>query len=85
MGVLDPSGPALLKFGSSESTGIIDFFQTLIFGGPAWSQIILFKNSVITTPKGVAPGCEMDIWDGEIRVFFGRFLPMCGKDWLLMC
>lgn len=69
MGVLDPSGPAVLKFVSSESTDIIDFFQTLIFGGPSWSRIILFKNSVVTTPKGVAPGGEMDAGDGEVGVF----------------
>ena len=69
MGVLDPSGPAVSKFGSSESTGIIDFFQTLIFGGPFWSQIILFKNSVVTTSKGVATGGEMDAGDGEVGVF----------------
>ena len=75
MGVLDPSGPSVLKFESSESTDIIDFFQTLIFGGPSWSRIILFKNSVVTTPKGVALGCEMDIWDGEIRVFLEDFYP----------
>ena len=75
MGVLDPSGPGEVKFGSSESAGIIDFFQTLIFGGPSWSQIILFKNFVVTTAKGVAPGGEMDALDGEIRVFLEDFYP----------
>ena len=75
MGVLDPSGPAVLKFGASGSTGIIDFFQTLIFGGPIWSRIILFKNSVVTTPKGVAPGSEMDVWDSEVGVFSEDFYP----------
>ena len=75
MGVLDPSGPAEVKFGSLESTGIIDFFHTPIFGGPSWSQIILFKNSVVTTPKGVAPGGEMDAGDGELGVFLEDFYP----------
>ena len=69
MGVLDPSGPAEVIFGPSGSTDITDFFQTLIFGGPSWSQIILFKNFVVTTPKGVAPRGEMDALDVEIRVF----------------
>ena len=63
MGVLDPSGPTVLKFGSSVIIDMTDFFHTLIFGGPSWSQIILFKNSVVTTPKGVAPGCEVDVGD----------------------
>ena len=75
MGVLDPSGPAVLKFGSFKSIDFTDFFQTLIFGGPSWSRVILLKNSVVTTAKGVAPGGEMDIWDGEIRVFLEDFYP----------
>ena len=69
MGVLDPSGPTEVKFGYSESAFIIDFFQTLIFSGPSWSQIILFKNSVVTTAKGVAPGGEMDAGDVKVGVF----------------
>ena len=75
MGVLDPSGPAEVKFGPSGSIDITDFFHTPIFGGPAWSQIILFKNSVVTTAKGVAPGCEVDALDVEIRVFLEDFYP----------
>ena len=73
MGVLDPSGPTVSKFGSFGSTDIIDFFQTPIFGGPSWSRIILFKNSVVTTPKGVAPGSKMDVWDSEVGVFLEDF------------
>ena len=69
MGVLDPSGPVEVKFGSLGSIDIIDFFQTPIFSGPSWSRIILFKNSFVTTPKGVAPGGEMDAGDGEVGVF----------------
>ena len=75
MGVLDPSGPAVSKFRSSESTDMTDFFHTPIIGGPAWSRIILFKNSVVTTPKGVAPGGEVDVWDSEVRVFSEDFYP----------
>lgn len=75
MWVLDPSGPSEVKFGSSESTGIIDFFQTLIFSGPSWSQTILFKNSVVTTPKGVASGGEMYAGDVEVGVFLEDFYP----------
>ena len=75
MGVLDPSGPSEVNFGSLESTGIIDFFQTLIFSGPSWSRIILFKNSVVTTSKGVAPGGEMDAGDSEVGVFLEDFYP----------
>lgn len=75
MGVLDPSGPTEVKFGYSESAGIIDFSHTPIFGGPSWSRIILFKNSVVTTPKGVALGSEMDVWDSEVGVFSEDFYP----------
>ena len=75
MGVLDPSGPTEVKFGSSGSIDMNDFFHTPIFGGPSWSQIILFKNSVVTTPKGVAPGGEMDVWDSEVGVFLEDFYP----------
>lgn len=42
MGVLDPSGPAEVKFGSSESTDIIDFFQTLIF----WWTVLVPNNFI---------------------------------------
>ena len=63
MGVLDPSGPAEVRFGSFKTIDFIDFFQTPIFGGPSWSRIILFKNSVVTTAKGVAPGGEVDVGD----------------------
>ena len=73
MGVLDPSGPTEVKIGSFKPVDFIDFFQTSIFCGPSWSQIILFKNSVVTTPKGVALGCEMDALDGEIRVLLTDF------------
>ena len=75
MGGLDPSGPTVLNFGSSGSTDIIDFFQTPIFGGPSWTRIILFKNSVVTPPKGVAPEGELDALDGEIRVVLEDFHP----------
>lgn len=75
MGVSDPSGPTVLKYRSFKTIDIIGFFQTPIFGGPSWSRIILFKNSVITTPKGVAPGGEMDVWDSEVGVFSEDFYP----------
>ena len=75
MGVLDPSGPTVVIFGSFKTIDFIDFFQTPIFSGPSWSQIILFKNSVVTTPKGVAPGSEVDAGDGEIGVFLEDFYP----------
>ena len=75
MGVLDPSGPAVLKFGPFKSIDFTDFFQTPIFGGPSWSRVILLKNSVVTTAKGVAPGGEVDALDGEIRVFLEDFYP----------
>lgn len=75
MGVLDPTGPAVLKFGSFKSIDFIVFFQTPFFGGPSWSRIILFKNSVVTTTKGVAPGGEVDAGDGEVRVFLEDFHP----------
>ena len=75
MGVLDPSGPAVVIFRSFKIIDFIDFFQTLFFSGPSWSQIILFKNSVVTTPKGVAPGGEVDIWGGEVGVVLEDFYP----------
>ena len=68
MGVLDPSGPAEVKFKPFKSIDNTVFFRTVILGGPSWSQIILFKNSVVTTPKGVAPGGEVDALDSEMRV-----------------
>ena len=75
MGVLDPSGPAGVVFGSFETIDFIDFLPTSIFSGPSWPRIILFKNSVVTTPKGVAPGGEVDVGDGEIRVVLEDFYP----------
>ena len=75
MGVLDPSGPTVLKIGHFKSIDFTNFFQTLFFGGPSWSRVILLKNSVVTTAKGVAPGGEVDALDGEIRVFLEDFYP----------
>ena len=75
MGVLDPSGPAVLNFGSLGSVDMNDFFHTPIFSGPSWSRLILFKNSVVTTPKGVGPGGEMDAGDSEVGVFLEDFHP----------
>lgn len=42
MGVLDPSGPTEVKFGYSGSTGITDFFQTLIF----WWAVLVPNNFI---------------------------------------